>query len=214
VCTPALNPEGKEVSKVSSDRDGRGIGELDGAHGGLPLTMEEIDNLKVPDAFAPVVGYRRFVMPWPYHDEDYYLVQKGHRWMPQEPTVAQCRRPGSSDPGDHAVPAQTCECGLHAWLDPEEALRYYMTTVTGWVLASVIGWGRVLFDEDYWRAEQAQVVAFADPRDTHYNKLPIVQQSTGAWLERVAAIYEVPILPLEELREYTLIYGEEHVEHG
>ena len=37
---------------------------------------------------------------------------------------------------------------------------------------------------------------------------------TSAWLERVAAIYEVPILPLEELREYTLIHGEEYVEHG
>lgn len=196
-----------------SDGDGREAAKLDGANDTQPLTIEEIENLKVPDAFAPVVGYRRFAIPWPYRN---YLVQKGHRWVPQEPTVAQCRRPGGSvEPSfDHVVPAQSCGCGLYAWLDIEEALRYYMTTMAGWVLASVIGWGRVLFDEDFWRAEQAQVVAFADPRDTHYNKLQIVQQSTGAWLKRVAANYEVPILPLEELREYTLIYGEEYVEHG
>ena len=38
-------------------------------------------------------------------------------------------------------------------------------TPKGWVLASVIGWGRILFEEDFWRAEMAHVVAFADPRD-------------------------------------------------
>jgi hypothetical protein len=113
------------------------------------------------------------------------------------------------------VPAQSCGCGLYAWLDVEEALHYYeLTTMMGWVLASVIGWGRVLFDEDFWRAEQAQVVAFADPRDTHSDKSEIVQERTGAWLERVADNYEVPILPLEQLREYTLSYGEEYLENG
>jgi hypothetical protein len=41
-----------------------------------------------------------------------------------------------------------------------------------------------------------------------------VQERTGAWLERVASNYEVPILPLEQLREYTLNYGEEYLENG
>jgi hypothetical protein len=54
-------------------------------------------------------------------------------------------------------------------------------------------------------------VAFADPRDVQPK---ILQKGTGAWLERVAANYEVPILPLAELREYTLMYGEEYVENG
>ena len=113
------------------------------------------------------------------------------------------------------VPDQSCGCGLHAWLEVQEALRYYeLTTMRGWVLASVIGWGRVLFDEDFWRSEQAQVVAFADPWDTHWNKPEIVRERTGAWLARVADNYNVPIIPLEELRECTLVYGEEYVEHG
>src|SRR5215207_230658 len=177
----------------------------------MDITVETIEALRMPDAFMPVVGFRRFGIPWPPREPEHYLVQKGHRWMPQEPTVAECRRPGKSlgeEHGSEAVPAQGCGCGLHAFMEVEEALRYYeLTTMRGWILASVIGWGRVLFDEDFWRAEQAQVVAFADPKDTHYNKLQIVQQVTGAWLERVAATYKVPILPLEELREYTLIYG-------
>ncbi len=101
-------------------------------------------------------------------------------------------------------------------MDVEEALRYYeLTTMRGWVLASVIGWGRVLFDEDFWRAEKALVVAFVDPKDTHADKLEIVRERTARWLERVAENYDVPILPLQELMEYTLNYGEEYVEqHG
>jgi hypothetical protein len=197
----------------------------------MDITVEaiEIEALSVPDAFTPVVGFRRFGIPWPPREPEHYLVQKGQRWIPQEPTVAECRRAGSSAHARahvrahvraharaHAAPYQDCGCGLHAFMEAEEALRYYeLTTMRGWVLASVIGWGRVLFDEDFWRAEKALVVAFADPKDTHIDKLEIVQERTGRWLERVAENYGVPILPLEELREYTLNYGEEYVEqHG
>jgi hypothetical protein len=179
----------------------------------MNITIEEIETLKVPDAFMPVVGYRRFGIPGPYYKND-YLVQKGQYWVPQEPTVAQCIRPGSAGPCGYAVPCQNCGCGLYAWLDVEEALRYDMTTQMGWVLASVIGWGRVLFDEYFWRAEQAQLVAFADPKDTHSDKPQRVHKRIGVWVKRVAANYGVPVLPLEELREHVLIYGEEYVEHG
>jgi hypothetical protein len=184
----------------------------------MDITVEAIEALRVPDAFTPVVGFRRFGIPWPPRGSEHYLVQKGHRWEPKRvPTIAECRRPGSSAhaPRAHAAPYQGCGCGLHAWMDVEEALRYYeLTTMLGWVLASVIGWGRVLFDEDFWRAEKALVVAFADPKDTHSDNPERRQKTIGAWLERVAANYGVPILPLEELREYTLNYGEEYIEHG
>ena len=185
----------------------------------MDITVEAIEALRVPDAFAPVVGYRRFGIPWPSRkeEENHCLVQQGHRWAYIGPTVAECRRLGNTGPcGEKVPPTQSCGCGLHAWLDVEEALRYYeLTTQRGWVLASVIGWGRVLFDEDFWRSERAQVVAFADPWDTHADKPEIVRERTGAWLARVADNYGVPILPLEELREYTLMYGEEYVEeHG
>ena len=182
----------------------------------MDITVEAIEALSVPDAFAPVVGFRRFGIPWPSgNGKSYELVQKGHRWAPSGPTKAECRRMGTAPCGEKVVPDQSCGCGLHAWLEVQEALRYYeLTTMRGWVLASVIGWGRVLFDEDFWRSEQAQVVAFADPWDTHADKPEIVRERTGAWLARVADNYGVPIIPLEELREYTLMYGEEYVEHG
>ena len=184
----------------------------------MDTMLQEIESLRVPDAFAPVVGYRRFGIPWPACQEnDYLLVQKGHRWAPNAPTVAECRKPSVTTCCEiAATPIQGCGCGLYAWLKVEEALRYYeLTTMRGWVLASVIGWGRVLFNEEFWRAEKALVLAFADPRDTHSDKPEIVQERTGRWLERVAENYGVPILPLEELRGHALMYGEEYVEeHG
>ena len=62
----------------------------------MDITVEAIEALRVPDGFTPVVGFRRFGIPWPPCEPEHYLVQKGHRWMPQEPTVAECRRAGSS----------------------------------------------------------------------------------------------------------------------
>src|SRR5215208_5334093 len=62
----------------------------------MDITVEAIEALRVPDGFTPVVGFRRFGIPWPPRGPEHYLVQKGHRWMPQEPTMAECRRAGSS----------------------------------------------------------------------------------------------------------------------
>ncbi len=58
----------------------------------MDITVEAIEALRVPDGFTPVVGFRRFGIPWPPRGPEHYLVQKGHRWMPQMPTVAECRR--------------------------------------------------------------------------------------------------------------------------
>ena len=178
-------------------------------------TAYKLRDLQLPDGFTPVVGFRRFGIPWPPVSKgNDHLVQRGHLWAPHAPTVAECRTPNATACGN-AVPTQSCACGLYAWLDIQEALDYHeITTQLGWVLASVIGWGRVLFDKHFWRAEKAQVIAFADPRDTHANKPDIVQERAGAWLARTAANYGVPILPLDELREYTLTYGEEYAEGG
>lgn len=181
----------------------------------MPPKPGERETLQAPDAITPVIGFRRFGIPWPAAGSgNNYLEQRGHRWVPKAPTIAECRRPGPTGCGG-MPPVHACECGLYAWLSFEKALHYYeITTLMGWVLASVIGWGHVFFDEDFWRAEKAQVIAFANPKDTHSDKPDIVQERTGTWLTRVVAEYGVPILPLEELREYTMIYGEEYVEGG
>ena len=63
-------------------------------------------------------------------------------------------------------------------------------------MALVIGWEQVLFNEDFWRAEKALVVAMAHTKDTHADKPQRRQKRIGVWLEKVAANYRVPILPL------------------
>lgn len=176
--------------------------------GGSALFPNESGQLNVPDAVAPVVGFRRFGIPWPpASKENDFLIQRGCRWEPRTHTVAECSRPRSMVCSGPA-PTQDCDCGLYAWYSVEDTLAYYEgCTIMGWVMAAVIGWGRVFFDEDYWRAEKAQVVAFADPRDTHRNKPEIVGQRARAWLLRTATNYDVPILPLKELGVHASIYG-------
>ena len=42
----------------------------------MDITVEAIEALRVPDAFAPVVGFRRFGIPWPSgNGKSYELVQ-------------------------------------------------------------------------------------------------------------------------------------------
>ncbi len=45
---------------------------------------------------------------------------------------------------------------------------------------------------------------------THADKPGIVRERTGKWVERVANTYGVPVLPSDELHEYSLVYGEEY----
>ncbi len=78
----------------------------------MDITVEAIEALRVPDAFAPVVGFRRFGIPWPSGNENSYeLVQKGHRWAPSGSTEAECRRMGTA-------PCEKDGTGSELWLWP------------------------------------------------------------------------------------------------
>jgi hypothetical protein len=57
---------------------------------------EEVENIRVPDAFTPVVGFRRFGIPWPPTDKHdyYYLIQKEHRWTPAAPHCGRVQEAG------------------------------------------------------------------------------------------------------------------------
>src|SRR5215211_4306372 len=87
----------------------------------MDITVEAIEALRMPDGFTPVLGFRRFGIPWPPRGPEHYLVQKGHRWMPQEPTVPECRRAGSSaHVRAHTAPYQGC--GLRLLVDCLESM--------------------------------------------------------------------------------------------
>jgi len=57
-------------------------------------------------------------------------------------------------------------------------------------LALVIDWEQVLFNEDFWRAEKALVVAMAHPKDTHADKPQRRQKESACGWRRLLPITE------------------------
>lgn len=100
-------------------------------------------------------------------------------------------------------------CGLHSWYTLEAAVNY---AVTGFI-GVVISWGRVLFDEEFMRAEYQQIMALSEVADKGYG-WPRSKTFAGrqyltkmAVLAKAAEHYDIPILPPEELEDYILQYG-------
>ena len=92
-------------------------------------TIEAVENIIVPDGFTPVIGFRRFGIPWPpSRKNEYCLVQRGHRWEPREPTVAECRRPGVG-PCVEVAPTQDCGLREEMALPSRRSLKQMTTTL-------------------------------------------------------------------------------------
>ena len=98
----------------------------------------------------------------------------------------------------------------------EDALEYPTAPA---LVAGVIGWGRVFFDECWWRAERARVVALAAPdpeviRAPRSERGPEISERwmrvACAFTEGASRLYGVPVLGVEALEEYTLRFGEEY----
>ena len=67
----------------------------------LANTVRELKDLRLPGGFTPVVGFRRFGIPWPpISRENDHLVQRGHLWTPRASTVAECKTPNTKNCGD------------------------------------------------------------------------------------------------------------------
>jgi len=105
----------------------------------------------------------------------------------------------------HTVPNASCQCGLHAFSTPSEAMRraesqlapvFAGRTEAQPVVGSVVGWGRVVqHGRQGWRAESAR---------------PVALLRTGQpLLEEAAARYGVPLVSMRGLCVLPLEYGEE-----
>lgn len=178
------------------------------------------------DSFVPVTGYRLWDIPAP-DSSNRLLRRRGTDWLPDAPTVAECKAATGRALHNHEAPQQSCGspplndipswlstgCGLHAYYTPELAnTNCDVIAYRGWVLGVVIGWGRVLFDDNFWRAQYARIVAFADPATTslseHKNYHHSILAHVPEAVADLAQLYGVPVVPLEELEEYAGDYGE------
>lgn len=170
--------------------------------------------MSTPDSAFPAVGFRRFNLPWRFGD---VIRHRERVWTPGGPTRATCAprwaacgRNKAQRPG--IAPQHDCCCGLYAFLEYEDAFGYSrLGPGSSVAIGAVIGWGRVFFDEDWWRAEMAQIVAFADPEDvgvlpgTHPDAVRAIQVRR---VGDVAETYNVPVLGLDDLTSYAAEFGE------
>jgi len=104
----------------------------------------------------------------------------------------------------HPVPNASCQCGLHAFITPSEAIhhaeRRLAPVFAGCgqaqpVAGAIVGWGRVIqHGQQGWRAESARPVALLE---------------TGQpLLEEAAARYGLPLVSMRGLCLLPLEYGE------
>jgi hypothetical protein len=111
------------------------------------------------------------------------------RWRPGV-NVAYC---GAG--GEHDAPHALCGCGLYARHDPPLGVE----ARSPWVTGAVAMRGRVIVHHEGMRAEEAIVVALAEPLEAHPADLRRVR--------RVAERYRVPLVPYKTLCAEAERYG-------
>jgi hypothetical protein len=177
----------------------------------------------MPDSVVPVVGFRRWAFPRPTDlvglgIPENTLVTRRHPWPVGKdgaiPMRALCQRRFTphrehySHCEDSLSPVGSCECGIYAHHEILRGKHYRaMEFGSGSVFGAAIGWGRVYFDEEWWRAQWALPIAFCDPRDTESHCSEPWLEKACDWLEAISERYNVPILPFMELEKYALRFG-------
>lgn len=175
----------------------------------------------VADLDAPVAGVRTWIAA---EDPGGTVALRSlllpHRAWESATETAAC---GAGRP-PHPAPSERCTCGLYAWwrLDETAVGQAADAAATalglrslGAVLGAVVGWGdRVVLHREGWRAGRARIVALAQPDERLcagmlHRYLARVEPSAewaaqraarslwagGAVLGRLAAAYDVPLVP-------------------
>lgn len=174
-------------------------------------------DFSMPDSVVPLAGFRRWVRPRIHQrigEAPHTLITRRHVWPADNEGAMPIKAKCQTFYGQEAActpttsPTPRCECGLYAFQELDRAKHYRsMEFGSGSVFGSCIGWGKVFFDEWWWRAEYVLPIAFADPRDTEGHMTTEWISDTLDWLEGVSQRYKMPILPVRELEAYTLQYG-------
>lgn len=143
---------------------------------------------------APRVGFRRWRVngDGTLRPDSWYSLDA---WRYSGEMVAECRHNAYGQINTrgfvlapHEVPAWSCTCGLHAYHDAGSIPH---AQERGLVAGAVRGWGRIIVHTRAFRAERMAIIGLVDT--------PVARP--------VAERYNVPVLPLPELRQYAAWFG-------
>ena len=142
----------------------------------------------------------------------------GYSWQARR-NEAMCFRSGQAVPGQprHRAPATNCTCGLYAVHDVDRLSGFTNLDPDNFVLAGVAGTGIVRVHTEGWRAQFARIVAISvelpeipvgwtlgnalrTARPPNRSKAAQGRLSARA-AEALEAKYQVPVVPLDKLRE-------------
>jgi hypothetical protein len=176
-----------------SDRFERGLGS--GSAGVGVLTDPGLDEARAPDLIEPIVGFRNWRI---FADGELSSPYFPVRWS-ERVLRAECRRFRSAEDllsVSHATPDPSCGCGIRAYHTPTaEFSKVDFRGVSGIVTV----WGRIEFDRDGMRAENAQVEALAlYSRWTRRHRQAVMD---------VAHDLEVDVVDLSDLEAAAAAYG-------
>ena len=156
--------------------------------------------MSVPDAIAPVEGYRA------------WAIGLGRLWSPAapvkeawpvpEPLRARCL----AGPGNplfprpatvrHRAPDPACGCGIYGMWEPWEIGPVAVPPTFQLVLGRVEGWGRVVVGRRGWRAAVARPVELYVP--------PSWSEATTRQVDLLARGWRIPLRPWNGRRSVDL----------
>lgn len=164
-----------------------------------------------------VIGYRF----WSLQEHELRSGNAGlGRWKLGEPNKAECYRTryqnmwhGSRSrlgpdiaaaeqigpDNAHQAPHPSCECGLYAVYEIQDAGRFYAAGTRVW--GAVKAWGRMEAHAAGFRAEYAQPVLLAYDPDQPYRQVTQVMA--------IASEFEIPVVPLDDLEDAAGEFGQE-----
>lgn len=191
----------------------------------------------VPDYIQPLVGWRLFSIYWYKNEgEDFYRHFLGPTSVVKcYSAIGPCPQPPVLEKAEcyqgHDAPNETCGCGFYAYHTPSHMIAFHNVLTldvlihafsaprqssrrepgyllpapahgAAWparaaILALVQGYGEVIYHNNLWRAEYMRIAAFCG--DGKY---------TGPMAEEHGLNLDVPVMTLEEMREYAEYAGE------
>lgn len=155
-----------------------------------------------------VIGYRS----WTICNKTYRLhsrIIRDESWPANGKCTAECKtssqfRVKSDDllPENHNAPAEGCTCGIYGYHDVDDAIENYANGPRT-IMGSAIFWGNIVVHTAGFRAQHCRIVALSNHRRRNRKE----DLGWTAQLEGAVEKYNVPVIPLELLVDYTNTWG-------